>query len=110
MFCHLEGHRLWQELLQWNDESEGQVRIVQKEMETQGKEVEAVVCLGSMNVHSVFRVMGNVYDCREKRQAGMESGREERQLQSENDMLFWVKGSDKIRHWAGSFRFWCTNK
>lgn len=75
--------------------------------------MEAVLCLRNMNVHSVFRVMGNVYGCREKRQAGMESGREERQLQSENDMFFWVRegtGSGKIRHWAGSFRFWCKNK
>lgn len=71
-----------------------------------------MVCLGNMNVHSVFRVMGNVYGFREKTQAGMEYGREERQLQSEDDMLFWVRevtGSDKIRHWAGSFRFWCKN-
>lgn len=48
-------------------DSEGPIRIVQKEIKTEGKEVEAVVCLGTMNVQSVFRVMGNVYGFREKR-------------------------------------------
>lgn len=47
---HLPARR--QKLFQWNDKCESWVRIVEKEDETSGREVETV------NAHSVLHVVG----------------------------------------------------